>query len=223
MRRRSRAARRIRRGRQTQEAAESLTRCRTHRPPRSAAAPRVSAAPASARGRLAGGGLHECLARERRRLAATVQRTRGTVDRRHPHRRDPPARRRAPSSPRRVGSRATVRSEGDPDDSTLAGHPLRRAPSAARADFSLAVIATLALTIGATTAVFTVVNAVLLRGLPYRDPSRLVLVQLAFPQMSLGFSPPITWRSRRAPGSSKPSRHTATASTSSRASSRRSA
>ena len=62
---------------------------------------------------------------------------------------------------------------------------LQRAPI-----FSLAVIATLALTIGATTAVFTVVNAVLLRGLPYRDPSRLVLLQLAFPQMSLGFSPP---------------------------------
>ena len=58
----------------------------------------------------------------------------GTVDRRHPHRRDPPARRRAPPSAHRVGSRATFRSEGDPDDSTLAGRPLRRAPSAARAD-----------------------------------------------------------------------------------------
>ena len=58
----------------------------------------------------------------------------GTVDRRHPHRRDPPARRRAPPPPHRVGSRATVRSEGDPDDSSLAGHPLRRAPPAARAD-----------------------------------------------------------------------------------------
>src|SRR5687768_3038747 len=35
--------------------------------------------------------------------------------------------------------------------------------------FSFVVVATLALTIGATTAVFTVVNGVLLRGLPYRD------------------------------------------------------
>ena len=70
-------------------------------------------------------------------------------------------------------------------DVRYAARRLQRAPI-----FSLAVIATLALTIGATTAVFTVVNAVLLRGLPYRDPSRLVLVQLAFPQMPLGFSPP---------------------------------
>ena len=57
-----------------------------------------------------------------------------TVDRRHPRRRDCPACRRAPPSARRLGSRATFRSEGDPDDSTLAGRPLRRAPSAARAD-----------------------------------------------------------------------------------------
>ena len=70
-------------------------------------------------------------------------------------------------------------------DVRYAARRLPRAPI-----FSLAVIATLALTIGATTAVFTVVNAVLLRGLPYRDPSRLVLVQLALPQLSLGFSPP---------------------------------
>jgi len=56
--------------------------------------------------------------------------------------------------------------------------------------FSLAVIATLALTIGATTAVFTVVNAVLLRALPYRDPSRLVVVQQALPKVGVGFSAP---------------------------------
>ena len=70
-------------------------------------------------------------------------------------------------------------------DIRYAARRLQRAPI-----FGLAVVATLALTIGATTAVFTVVNAVLLRALPYRDPSRLVLVQQAFPQMSLGFSPP---------------------------------
>lgn len=42
---------------------------------------------------------------------------------------------------------------------------------------SLAVIATLGLGIGATTAIFTVVDALMLRPLPFVDPDRLVLVQ----------------------------------------------
>ena len=46
---------------------------------------------------------------------------------------------------------------------------LRRQPA-----FTVVAILTLALGIGTTTAVFTVVNGVLLRSLPYRDPGRLV-------------------------------------------------
>ena len=54
-------------------------------------------------------------------------------------------------------------------DMRYAVRSLRRAPT-----FTVAAIATLALSIGATTSIFSVVNAVLLRGLPYPNANRIV-------------------------------------------------
>ena len=45
-----------------------------------------------------------------------------------------------------------------------------------RPAFSAIVVVTLALGIGANTAIFTVVDATLLRGLPYKDPDRLMQI-----------------------------------------------
>jgi len=63
---------------------------------------------------------------------------------------------------------------------------LRRAPL-----FSVLIVATLALAIGANTAIFSVVDAVLLRSLPYAQPERLVTIYEGIGStMTAGFSAP---------------------------------
>ncbi len=65
--------------------------------------------------------------------------------------------------------------------------------------FALIAVLTLALGIGANTAIFTVVNAALLRGLPYREPDRLAHLwemtpQKNFPRREASYPDFLDWR-----------------------------
>jgi putative ABC transport system permease protein len=65
-------------------------------------------------------------------------------------------------------------------DLTYALRMLRKSPG-----YALVTVLTLALGIGANTAIFSVVNGVMLKPLPYADSSRLVFISSQFP--TLGF------------------------------------
>src|SRR4029077_2003012 len=56
-------------------------------------------------------------------------------------------------------------------DTRYGARMLRRNPS-----YAAVIILTLALGIGANTAIFSVVNSVLLKPLPFKDPNRLVII-----------------------------------------------
>jgi hypothetical protein len=70
--------------------------------------------------------------------------------------------------------------EGLLQDLRYGARRLLRSPA-----FSALVIITLALGIGANTAIFSVVNALLLRPLPYENSTQLVTIEHLYPKLDL--------------------------------------
>lgn len=79
-------------------------------------------------------------------------------------------------------------------DLRYAARTLRRRPAA-----TLVILVTLALGVGANAAIFSVVNAVLLRPLPFRDPDRLVSLRETLPDegaIPVGYRTYAEWRAQ---------------------------
>jgi hypothetical protein len=67
------------------------------------------------------------------------------------------------------------------------GYSFRESSASKSRGFSSVAIIILAFGIRATTAIFSVVNAIMLRGLPYADPERIVMIWGDEPEIKHGF------------------------------------
>src|SRR5262249_43561734 len=91
---------------------------------------------------------------------------------------------------------------GERNANTAARPALRRANAVEEPGFTIVAVITLALGIGANTAVFSLINAVLLRPLQFYEPERLVMVWedasfAGFPQQDPAPANYVDWKARQ--------------------------